>query len=83
MEEDMRAAKVIMKLSDRKCMLICYNEDMIEYYERMVKELRGTDYFNDNVKVVAQNKTTQQHYYGPNDVYFTPDLLKLRGNGYG
>ncbi len=28
MEEDMRAAKVIMKLPDRKCMLICYNEDM-------------------------------------------------------
>lgn len=82
MEEDLKAAKVIMQLPNRKCMLICYNEDMIEYYERMIKELRGTDYFNDNVNVVAQDVHTQQHYYGPNDVWFAPDLHKLRGNGY-
>lgn len=82
MEEDLKAAEIIMRLPNRRCLFICYNEDMIAYYERMIKELRGTDYFNDNVKVVSNGNYTQQHRYGPTDVFMAPELHKLRGNGY-
>lgn len=69
--------KTIMNLPNERITWVCYNEEMIPYYETLIKELRGEEFFNKYVTVVADG----QPELGSN-TYFDRSLYELRGNGY-
>lgn len=58
---------------------VVYNKDMVEYTERLIKEVKGTEYFEKHVSVVAKSEPSCERSNGT--VYFDPSLLDLIGNG--
>jgi hypothetical protein len=58
---------------------IVYNRDMIEYTKSIVSSIRGQDYLDEYVTVVAKGDSTKDRVNG--SVYFDPNLLDLLGNG--
>lgn len=58
---------------------IVYSEDMVRYAEEQIKLVRGEDYFNRHVTVVAKNDPSKERTTGT--LYFDPRLLDLLGNG--
>ena len=58
---------------------IVYSKDMIKYTEDQIKLIKGEDYFNKHVTVVAKNDPSKDRDTGT--VYFDPRLLDLLGNG--
>ena len=82
MEESMtnRQGKLwgtIMALPEQDVIWVCYNDDMIPYYEELIKKLRGGAYFEKYVKVVASGEMGNS-----SNTYLDPMLYELRGNGY-
>jgi len=67
----------IKKLPDEQVTWVCYNREMIPYYETLIKELRGEEYFNKYVTVIADG-----HPDLGSNTYLDPTLYELRGNGY-
>jgi hypothetical protein len=59
---------------------IVYNDDMVSYAEKRIKFIKGKDYFDKYVTVVAKNDPSKDRSQGT--VYFDPALLDLLGNGY-
>lgn len=58
---------------------VVYNHDMIKYTEDMIVEIKGRDYLEKYVTVVAKSDPSQDRTRG--SVYFDPGLLDLLGNG--
>lgn len=58
---------------------IVYNQDMIKHTEAQIKLIKGEDYFNKYVTVVAKNDPSKDRAAGT--IYFDPRLLDLLGNG--
>lgn len=69
--------QIINNLPNKQLTWVCYNESMIPYYEALIKELRGEDFFNQYVTVIADG-----HPALGSNTYFDPTLYELRGNGY-
>lgn len=67
----------IMRLPNEQVTWVCYNDDMIPYYETLIKELRGVDYYEQYVTVIASGQALN----GSN-TFLDPSLYELRGNGY-
>ena len=87
MEEDLKTVKAIMQLpADKKCLWMCYNDDQKVHYERLIREVRGSEYFDKYVTLLATEDGRWTGYtarYNSEHVYFAPELQRLRGNGYG
>lgn len=64
---------------DKRIYWIVYNEDMVSYTENLIREIRGREYFDKYVTVVAKNDPSKERTKGT--VYFDPSLLDLLGNG--
>lgn len=58
---------------------IVYNQDMIKEAEDRIRSIKGSDYFDKYVTVVAKNDPSKERTTGT--VYFDPNLLDLLGNG--
>lgn len=58
---------------------IVYNHDMIKYTEDMIVEIKGQEYLDNYVSVVARTDPTKDRTKG--SIYFDPGLLDLLGNG--
>tara|TARA_S200002703_G_scaffold84789_1_gene73149 strand:+ start:162 stop:413 length:252 start_codon:yes stop_codon:yes gene_type:complete len=82
MEEDLKTVEVIMNLPvDKKCLWMCYNDDQKVYYERLIREARGSEYFDKYVTLLA-TKEGKVHNNPADNIYMAPELHRLRGNGY-
>lgn len=60
---------------------IVYNHDMIAYTENLISSIKGADYLEKFVTVVAKTDPSQQRAKGT--VWFDPGLMDLLGNGNG
>lgn len=58
---------------------IVYNHDMIKYTEDMIAEIKGEEYLEKYITVVAKNDPSKDRTTG--SIYFDPGLLDLLGNG--
>lgn len=82
MQGSVKTVRSILSLPEvptKRIFWIVYNHDMISYVENLIKELRGEDYLNMYVTVVAKSDPSKDRTKGT--VYFDPDLLDLLGNG--
>lgn len=55
---------------------IVYNEDMIAFTDRLIREIKGSSY---PITVVAKGEDTRNLESG--QIYFDPGLYDLLGNG--
>jgi hypothetical protein len=69
--------KAIMNLPEQPVTWVCYNDDMIPYYEKLIAELRGTDWADKYLTVIS---TGAGRMY--DRVHLDPVLHDLKGNGY-
>lgn len=58
---------------------IVYNHDMIEYTSNLIADIRGQEYRDKYITVVAKGENSKDRANG--SVYFDPNLLDLLGNG--
>jgi hypothetical protein len=58
---------------------IVYNQDMVAHTEQCIISIRGQDYLDNHVTVVAKGDPSKNRVNG--SVYFDPNLLDLLGNG--
>jgi hypothetical protein len=58
---------------------IVYNQDMVAHTEQCIINIRGLEYFNNHVTVVAKGDNTKNRMNG--SVYFDPLLYSHLGNG--
>jgi hypothetical protein len=71
-----KVMKAIFGLPEEPITWVCYNEDMVPYYERLIQEIKGVDFFEKYAKVVSiSGERTAK-------VYLDPTLYDLMGNGY-
>lgn len=73
------AIKNLPENPSKRIYWIVYNNDMIEHTESLISELKGEDYLNKFVTVVAKSDPSKDRTKG--SVYFDPGLLDLIGNG--
>lgn len=64
---------------DRHIYWIVYNQDMVKYTEDMIAEVKGREYLNQHVTVVAKTDPSKERTTGT--VYFDPGLMDLLSNG--
>lgn len=57
---------------------IVYNDDMVEYTKTMISDIKGKEYLDKYVIVVAKGALAPKV---PHTVYFDPGLQDLIGNG--
>ena len=74
-----RAVQGLPKNPAKHIYWIVYNQDMIEYTKSIVAKIKGQDYLDKYVTVVAKGDSTKDRVNG--SVYFDPNLLDLLGNG--
>lgn len=72
-----KTVQMIYNLPEEPVTWVCYNEDMVPYYERLISEIKGTEYFSKYVTVVSISATRNN-----SKVYLDPTLYDLMGNGY-
>lgn len=60
---------------------IVYNHDMVEYTKDLIEVIKGKEYLDKYVTVVAKSDPSKDRTKGM--VYFDPGLLDLLGNGNG
>lgn len=58
---------------------VVYNHDMIQYTEDMIASVKGPDYLEKHVTVVAKSDPSKERSQGL--LYFDPGLMDLLGNG--
>lgn len=74
-----RAINNLPECPSKRIFWIVYNQDMIEYTRKMIEEIRGKEYLDNYVTVVAKSDPTRDRTTG--SIYFDPGLLDLLGNG--
>lgn len=55
---------------------VVYNEDMVEYAQNLIAEIKGKEYMK-HIRVVSKNQTSKQ----VGTVYFDPMLMDHISNG--
>lgn len=64
---------------DKHIYWVVYNTDMVQYTEDMIASIKGRDYLEEFVTVVAKNDPSKDRTKGT--LYFDPGLMDLLGNG--
>lgn len=77
MDRIARRVKMVQDLPEEPITWVCYNKEMIPYYVQLIKEVRGEQYFNKYVTVVADGRPDIL-----TNTYFDDTLYELKGNGY-
>jgi hypothetical protein len=72
-----KTTKMIFNLPEEPVTWVCYNDDMVPYYEQLICEIKGTEYFRKYVSVVSISATRSN-----SRIYLDPALHDLIGNGY-
>jgi hypothetical protein len=73
------AIKRLPESPAKRIFWIVYNQDMIEYTSNLIADIRGQEYLNKYVTVVAKGDPSKDRANG--SVFFDPHLLDLLGNG--
>ena len=71
--------KLLPKKPPKHIFWIVYNQDMVEYTSNLIAEIKGKEYRDKYVTVVAKGDNSRDRANG--SVYFDPNLLDLLGNG--
>jgi hypothetical protein len=72
-----KVMKAIFSLPEEPITWVCYNNDMIGYYENLIREVKGSEFFDKYVKVISISGEKNN-----SKLYFDPTLHDLMGNGY-
>lgn len=76
MNKQLRAISRLPDCPKSSILWIVYNEDMVEYTNKMIEEIKGKDYMK-FIKVVSRDHSSKE----VGTVYFDPMLLDHLGNG--
>lgn len=74
-----QAIKLLPDNPPKKIYWIVYNQDMVKYTEKLIANIRGSEYLTKYVRVVAKGDSSTRRSKGT--VYFDPSLMDLIGNG--
>lgn len=74
-----QAITSLPKTPRKRIFWVVYNHDMIKYTEDMIAGIKGREYLEKYVTVVAKNDPSKDRTTG--SIYFDPGLLDLLGNG--
>lgn len=78
MRQQGKTYRAIMSLPEQPVTWVCYNDDMIPYYQKLIAELRGSEYVDKYVTIISTG--ARGHMY--DRVHLDPVLHELKGNGY-
>jgi len=74
-----RAINSLPDNPDKQIFWVVYNSDMVKYTEDLIASIKGSEYLNKYVTVVAKSDPTKDRTKGT--LYFDPGLMDLLGNG--
>lgn len=73
------AIRSLPKEPTKRIYWIVYNQDMVEFTAKRIAEIRGQDYLDKYITVVAKGDPSKERTTG--SVYFDPLLYDHLGNG--
>mgnify|MGYP003639183793 CR=1 FL=1 len=75
----LQVVEAIERLPEEPFTWVCYNEDFIDYYQNLIKDIRGSEFFYQYTRVVGRD---QKRELDGGKIFFDPTLHYYIGNGY-